>query len=316
MRGGEGAHYRAPNQAPLMLRPAAGGAAPPRRLCVLVEGTPEWHSLVSDKTASVQLSTPVSWVKACDEQRNNPCAGFSSVTTSHHKTAQSSPACYAALSHTTNRRLPCPLLPPHSPAAPTAPHVNFGQTGFYRVCYSPELLAALGPRMPSLPASDRAGLVSDAFALASAGYQRTTVALSLLREHFAKETDYVVWANLASGLSVRAAGFSARCCPIQQQHLSRTPALAAAGAHVRVVCGTRGRCEGPRALLRVPVRAARGSARLGAQGVRAWGCGWGLGNARPCIQREADWEKSYSCACSCGADGIVRMDDDDEMAGS
>lgn len=85
---------------------------------------------------------------------------------------------------------------------PRPPQVNFGQPGFYRVCYAPKLLAALGPLVPSMPASDRAGLVGDAFALASAGYQPTVVALSLLA-NFKAERDYVVWANIASGLSVR-----------------------------------------------------------------------------------------------------------------
>lgn len=78
--------------------------------------------------------------------------------------------------------------------------VNFGQAGFYRTCYSPKLLAALGPVVPSLPASDRAGLVGDAFALAAAGYQPTVTALGLLT-HYKAERDYVVWANVASGLS-------------------------------------------------------------------------------------------------------------------
>lgn len=105
-----------------------------------VKGTPEWDSLVTDTNATVQLSTPVSWVK-----------------------------------------------------------VNFGQAGFYRTCYSPKLLAALGPLVPTLPASDRAGLVGDSFALAAAGYQSTVTALSLL-VHYKSERDYVVWANIAAGL--------------------------------------------------------------------------------------------------------------------
>lgn len=78
--------------------------------------------------------------------------------------------------------------------------VNYGQAGFFRVCYSPKLLSVLGPLVPKLPASDRAGLVGDAFALAAAGYQPTVVALSLL-VHYKEERDYVVWANIAAGLS-------------------------------------------------------------------------------------------------------------------
>ena len=41
--------------------------------------------------------------------------------------------------------------------------INPGQTGVYRVRYSPELLAKLAPAVKDLSASDRIGLVDDAF---------------------------------------------------------------------------------------------------------------------------------------------------------
>ena len=77
--------------------------------------------------------------------------------------------------------------------------VNAGQAGFYRVAYSPELLAALGAAVPTMRPADRAGLVADAFALAAAGYGPTAGALRLL-EAYSGEKDYAVWSHIASGL--------------------------------------------------------------------------------------------------------------------
>ena len=61
----------------------------------------------------------------------------------------------------------------------------------YRVRYSPELLNKLVPAVKDLSASDRIGLVDDAFALATAGKTATTDVLNLLLA-FREETDYTV----------------------------------------------------------------------------------------------------------------------------
>lgn len=79
--------------------------------------------------------------------------------------------------------------------------MNPGQVGFYRTCYSPELLkqlvAAIGQR--TLPALDRLGLIDDLFALVQAGHSSTVEALSLL-EAFAEEDQYIVWNRVCSAL--------------------------------------------------------------------------------------------------------------------
>jgi len=80
--------------------------------------------------------------------------------------------------------------------------VNPGQTGFYRVKYSMELLSRVREALQSrvLAATDRLGVEGDAFALARAGQLPTTHVLSLL-DAYKDETDYTVWADLASNLS-------------------------------------------------------------------------------------------------------------------
>ena len=64
--------------------------------------------------------------------------------------------------------------------------MNGGQHGFYRVNYSPALLEkireALG-KPKALTSADRIGVISDAFALASAGYSKTSSALSLVSSY-------------------------------------------------------------------------------------------------------------------------------------
>lgn len=79
--------------------------------------------------------------------------------------------------------------------------INPGQTGFYRVNYSPRLWGQLRTAVASmnLEAADRMGLQNDAFALARAGYLPTTRALGLATA-YRRETDYTVWADLSSNL--------------------------------------------------------------------------------------------------------------------
>jgi len=77
---------------------------------------------------------------------------------------------------------------------------NSQLSSVYRVGYSAELLAKLTPHVSSFTPTDRVGLVSDAFALAKAGYGDTIGALQLLSS-FAGESSYIVLRAIKSGLS-------------------------------------------------------------------------------------------------------------------
>ena len=80
--------------------------------------------------------------------------------------------------------------------------VNPGQTGFYRVNYSEEELAKLRAPISNLvlPASDRLGIQSDAYALARAGSIPAPWFLSTA-EAYKNETDASVCADLAANLA-------------------------------------------------------------------------------------------------------------------
>ena len=79
--------------------------------------------------------------------------------------------------------------------------INFGETGFFRVAYSRELLEKLkmpvGKRL--LSARDRLGIIRDLFALAEAGTIPTTDALEFLSA-YKNEDNYTVWVEIANGL--------------------------------------------------------------------------------------------------------------------
>ncbi|KAK3341528.1 peptidase family M1-domain-containing protein [Lasiosphaeria hispida] len=77
--------------------------------------------------------------------------------------------------------------------------LNANHTGLYRTSYSPERLEKLGvaAKQGLLSVEDRAGMIADAGALATSGYQRTSGVLSLLKG-FNSETEFVVWNELIS----------------------------------------------------------------------------------------------------------------------
>lgn len=77
--------------------------------------------------------------------------------------------------------------------------INADQSGVYRTLYTPERLIKLGQAAKAglLSVEDRAGLLGDAGALASSGYQKTSALLDLVSE-FKDEENYVVWAELSS----------------------------------------------------------------------------------------------------------------------
>lgn len=82
---------------------------------------------------------------------------------------------------------------------------NPGQSGLYRTAYPARLWQRLIGAVDAneLSSVDRLGLLDDAFALARAGYVRSSLALSLLRV-FRYEIDFSVWLTIAG--SVRSVG--------------------------------------------------------------------------------------------------------------
>lgn len=79
--------------------------------------------------------------------------------------------------------------------------VNFGEAGFYRTAYSPELLEKLKIPIENklLSARDRLGIIRDLFALAEAGIIPTVNALEFLSA-YKNENNYTVWVEIATGL--------------------------------------------------------------------------------------------------------------------
>ncbi|KAK1754931.1 peptidase family M1-domain-containing protein [Echria macrotheca] len=75
--------------------------------------------------------------------------------------------------------------------------LNANHTGLYRTSYSPQRLEKLGvaAKQGLLSVEDRAGMIADAGALATSGYQKTSGVLSLLKG-FTTETEFVVWNEL------------------------------------------------------------------------------------------------------------------------
>jgi puromycin-sensitive aminopeptidase len=79
--------------------------------------------------------------------------------------------------------------------------LNPGRSGFYRVAYPDDMLDHLINAIveKQMPAVDRMCLLDDSFALARAGYMKTSSALRVL-EAFRFETDYNVWLSIAGSL--------------------------------------------------------------------------------------------------------------------
>ena len=80
--------------------------------------------------------------------------------------------------------------------------LNADHTSTYRTSYTPSRLAKLGESAKAglLTTQDRAGMVADAGALASSGYQKTSGLLALLKS-FSDEKEYVVWEELLTRIA-------------------------------------------------------------------------------------------------------------------
>jgi puromycin-sensitive aminopeptidase len=85
------------------------------------------------------------------------------------------------------------------PGAADGVVVNAGGHGFYRVAYSPELLAVLGDRLDELQPVERSLLVDDTWAAVLAGTTPASAFLDLA-QRFGTETDPAVWTTLAGAL--------------------------------------------------------------------------------------------------------------------
>lgn len=80
--------------------------------------------------------------------------------------------------------------------------LNANHTSLYRTSYTPERLEKLGQSAKDgkLSIEDRAGMIADAGALATSGYQKTSGVLNLLKG-FSSETEFVVWGEIIARLS-------------------------------------------------------------------------------------------------------------------
>lgn len=79
--------------------------------------------------------------------------------------------------------------------------LNIGETGFYRVAYTPEVLKNFAKQIEkgTLSVLDRWGVISNAWALAEAGELNTSLVLELCQA-FKKETDFTVFSAMLSGV--------------------------------------------------------------------------------------------------------------------
>ena len=85
--------------------------------------------------------------------------------------------------------------------------LNSDHSSIYRTSYTPDRLEKLGKAAEDglLSVEDRAGMISDAGALASSGYQKTSGVLSLLKS-FRAEPEFIVWSELLTRInSIRSA---------------------------------------------------------------------------------------------------------------
>ena len=108
--------------------------------------------------------------------------------------------------------------------------LNPGQSGLYRVAYSEDLWRRLtgAVKAGALPTVDRLGMIDDAFALARAGYTRTSAALGVLQA-YERETDYSVWLTIAGILDSLDNLMARESCRRKFQEAARQLLLPIAG---------------------------------------------------------------------------------------
>jgi puromycin-sensitive aminopeptidase len=88
---------------------------------------------------------------------------------------------------------------PDKPLSDQVAYLNPGHTTFCRVVYNSEHLARIVTILPGMTATDRYGLLNDAFESAKAGYAPTVDALKLL-EAYRGEDNVIVWGAISDAL--------------------------------------------------------------------------------------------------------------------
>eukprot|EP01111_Echinosteliopsis_oligospora_P007854 TRINITY_DN2317_c1_g1_i3.p1 TRINITY_DN2317_c1_g1~~TRINITY_DN2317_c1_g1_i3.p1 ORF type:complete len:885 (+),score=286.66 TRINITY_DN2317_c1_g1_i3:86-2656(+) len=93
---------------------------------------------------------------------------------------------------------------------------NYGQSGFFRIRYSEELLEKLLPPLKALtlPPVDRLGVQGDTFALARAGFLPTSKFFEIA-EALSNEVEYTVWNALSTNIGTLSAIWAQE--PVQPQ---------------------------------------------------------------------------------------------------
>lgn len=74
--------------------------------------------------------------------------------------------------------------------------VNSGQAGYFRTLYAAPLFGKLKADYARLPLVDQVGLLADAYALGTAGYQPATDALELMKAT-PRDADFILWREVA-----------------------------------------------------------------------------------------------------------------------
>ena len=95
--------------------------------------------------------------------------------------------------------------------------LNADHSGLYRTAYPPSRLSKLGRAAKDglLTVEDRAGMLADATALASSGYQSTPGLLSLL-QNLDQEPEFVVWSQILSSIAALRAAWVFEPDPIRE----------------------------------------------------------------------------------------------------
>ena len=110
--------------------------------------------------------------------------------------------------------------------------LNANHTGLYRTAYSPARLEKLGEAAKKglLSVEDRAGMIADAGALATSGYQKTSGVLSLLKG-FDSESEFVVWNEILARISAVQSAWIFEDKPIREGLESFQRGLVSPRAH-------------------------------------------------------------------------------------
>ncbi|PWY93461.1 lysine aminopeptidase apsA [Aspergillus sclerotioniger CBS 115572] len=110
--------------------------------------------------------------------------------------------------------------------------LNADHSAIYRTSYSPERLTKLGEAAKGglLSVEDRAGMIADAGALASSGYQSTSGLLSLLKG-FDSEAEFIVWNEILTRIGALRAAWLFEDAPTKDALKAFQRSLVSSKAH-------------------------------------------------------------------------------------